>query len=111
MFLGLTQKGDEMKPKQRKALADAGLTQLELANMPPQRVSFDTRRYKLPWYYITRKNNQEMLMGFDENGQPQWFDHDLRVLKPHLYNNIKAAQIDMHKVGGHRIRSYPYSVR
>lgn len=61
------------------------------------------------WYYITRYRDQEMYAGRDADGVPQWVEHDLQHLIPHVFSNAQSAHKEKRGVGGHRVRSCRYT--
>lgn len=97
--------------KQQKKLAELGITQLTLPQMPPEPPKNNRKPTLSIFYYIVRKLDQEMLITIDQYGNPVWGVHDLRTTKPHLYNRIATAQVDCHDYNGGRILRYPYTVR
>lgn len=58
-----------------------------------------TRR-AMPWYYVTRNRNAEMLVDMDRYGTPVWAVHDLRENLPHVYNCRRRAQEAATRLGG-----------
>lgn len=62
------------------------------------------------WYYVTRNRDEEMLLTFDDEGQPVWTIHDLQNTIPHVFNTSHAAKKVKEKVGGHNVKSSPYKV-
>lgn len=61
-----------------------------------------------PWYYITRRDGQDMLVGFDMDGGHLWVGHNIHFVTPHLFA-VYSSAYRIASRNGWQVLTWPYS--